>query len=74
MSTAAGIRVVTGLVGLAAWIVILINGVEERCLNTLRYGTCLRTEWVFNYQEAAMWAALLMAGVISAYVFSRGLD
>ena len=30
--------------------------------------------WVFSHAEAATWAALLMAGVISAYVLSRGLD
>lgn len=75
MSKAALIRLATGIAGLIAWGLILFNGLERTCSQMIdrvcvEYGGA----WVFSHAEAATWAALLMAGVISAYVLSRGLD
>lgn len=70
------LRVAIGFVGLFAWVLIILAGVERECVEQLRLtGVCLEYgDWVFNYFEAGMLSAVLMAGVISAYVFSRGLD
>ena len=78
------LRVAIGFAGLFAWVLIILAGVERECVEHSRLtGVCLEYgDLVFNYFEAGMLSAVLMAGVISAYlavsggtsVFRSGLD
>ena len=69
------LRVGIGSVGLIAWVVIIIASVERECAELSALGTfCLEDgDRTFNYLKAGMLSAVLMAGVISAYVLSHGV-